>query len=79
MKYLFDKRATTRKFQPDDLVLQWNVRVEDKGKHKKFESLWLGPYIIHQNFGKDSYLLKNMDGEIFELPVHGQFLKPFFS
>lgn len=31
-KYLFDKRATTRKFQIGDMVLQWNAREQDKGK-----------------------------------------------
>ena len=63
MKCLFDKRATLRKFQSGDMVLQWNVRAEDKGEHKKFESLWLGPLVVYQIYGKDSYLLSNLEGE----------------
>ena len=46
MKYLYDKKAIDRKFEPDDMVLMWNARLEDKGKHGKFDPIWLGPYII---------------------------------
>lgn len=35
-----------RKFQSDDLILMWNARQEDKGKHEKFDPIWLGPYLV---------------------------------
>lgn len=57
----------------------WNARARDKGKHDKFEYLWIGPFVITGKNGVDSYLLKNMDGENIELPTHGQFVKRFFS
>jgi hypothetical protein len=78
-KYLFDKRTTERKFRVNDLVLQWNARKEEKGKHGKFESLWMGPFVIQEFHGQDSYFLEDPNGEIQELPVHGQFLKHYFS
>lgn len=61
------------------MFLQWNVKGQDKGKHKKFESLWIGPFIVCDLNGKDSYFLKNMNDEMQEFPVHGQFLKHYFS
>ena len=79
MKYLYDKKAIDRKFEPDDMVLMWNARLEDKGKHEKFDPIWLGPYIIDSNWGDDSYLLKELSEGILELPIHGQFLKRYFS
>lgn len=78
-KYLFDKRTSARRFQIDDMVLQWNTKDQDKGKHKKFESLWIGPLIVCDINGKDSYFLQRMNGEVHEFPMHGQFLKYYFS
>ena len=43
MKHLYDKREIERKFEIDDMVLIWNARMEDKGKHDKFDPIWLGP------------------------------------
>ena len=79
VKHLFDKRATERHFLPGDLVLCWNARGEDKGKHGKFDPLWLGPFVVHSNNGENSYYIKELIGTIQELPVHGQFLKLYFS
>ena len=39
MKYLYDKKVVNRKFEPDDMVLMWNARLEDKGKHEKFDPI----------------------------------------
>ena len=79
MKHLYDKRATERKFEINDIVLMWNARLEDKGKHGKFDPIWLGPYSIYDTNGEDSYFLRNLAGDILELLVHGQFLKRYFS
>jgi hypothetical protein len=29
-----------------DLVLKWDARREAKGKHGKFDNLWLGPFQV---------------------------------
>ena len=70
MKYLYDKKAIDRKFEPDDMVLMWNARLEDKGKHGKFDPIWLGPYLIDSNWRDYSYLLRELSGGILELPIH---------
>ena len=44
-------------FQQGDLVLKWDARHEDKGKHGKFEHLWKGPYEISENHGNNFYNL----------------------
>ena len=46
MKHLYEKRAIERKFKIGDMVLMWNARMEDKGKHGKFDPMWLGTYKI---------------------------------
>ena len=37
----------------------WNARLEDKGKHGKFDPIWLGPYLIKSSWGDDSYILRD--------------------
>ena len=60
-------------------MLLWDKRREKPGKHGKFDSLWMGPYIIHDVAGDNSFYLNDMDGEKQSLPVNGQILKLFFS
>ena len=67
MKYLYDKRTTKRKFKIGEMVLMWNSIMEDKGKHGKFDPIWLGPYLIEASWGQDYYLLKDLLGNILEL------------
>ena len=40
MKKIFDKKVKEEDFQVGDWALKWNVRVEEKGKHGKFDNLW---------------------------------------
>ncbi|KAH9319306.1 hypothetical protein KI387_021075, partial [Taxus chinensis] len=46
LKRLFDKKVTPMAFNIGDLVLLWDSRNENKGKHGKFDALWMGPYSI---------------------------------
>jgi hypothetical protein len=46
MKALFDKKSKYTEFLPGDLVLKWDARKEDVGKHDKFDHLWFGPFRI---------------------------------
>ena len=79
MKHLYDKQAIERKFEIGDMLLMWNARLEDKGKHGKIDPIWLGPYSIYDTNGEDSYVVRDLTRDILELPVHGQFLKRYFS
>ena len=57
MKNIFDKRNKPDDFRPGDLILKWDARYEDKGKHGKFNHLWKGPYKIEICQGKNTYML----------------------
>ena len=47
MKRWFDlRKSVSRDLEVGDLVLKWDKEHEDKGKHTKFQCLWLGPFII---------------------------------
>eukprot|EP01018_Ginkgo_biloba_P028760 Gb_40851 [translate_table: standard] len=39
MKALFDRKSKEGIFMPGDLVLRWDKRREDQGKHEKFDNL----------------------------------------
>ena len=52
---------------------------EKPRKDGKFDNLWMGPYIIHDIAGVNSFHLSDMDGEKQTLPVNGKLLKLFFS
>jgi hypothetical protein len=56
IKHWFDKKYVGEKdFQVGDLVLKWDKPHEDKGKHSKFQQLWLGPYMIKEKIGQGTY------------------------
>ena len=46
IKKIYDRKAKTEKFQLEEVVLKWDARNEDKGKHGKFKNLWKGPFKI---------------------------------
>ena len=80
IKKLFDRRTKTSNFNVGDKVLKWDSRREDKGKHGKFDNLWLGPYLIHSTAGNNAYFLQELNGaELFGGPVNGRMLKHYFS
>ena len=57
MKNIFDRKVKPDDFQQGHMVLKWDARHEDKGKHGKFDHLWKGPYLILENHGNNSYTL----------------------
>jgi hypothetical protein len=80
VKIWFDRNSVGNKyFQEGDLVLKWDKENEMKGKHTKFQKLWLGPYQIYEKIGPGTFKLKSLEGDLEELHVNGQFLKRYFS
>jgi hypothetical protein len=78
IKKIFDKITKEDDFDLGDLVLRWDSRNEDKGKHGKLDSLWKGPYIIHALRGNNAFLVNNRDGTNFPRgPVNGRMLKHY--
>ena len=80
IKRWFDKHiAGDKQFQIGDLVLKWDKASEAKGKHSKFQKLWLGPYEIAEKIGDATYRLQSLQGDLENLPVNASVLKRYFS
>jgi hypothetical protein len=60
-------------------VLLWNKTKEKSVMHKKFEVLWIGPFIIEKIMGFNSYMVQDMKGKILMFPINEQHSKGFFS
>jgi len=52
---------------------------EPKGRHSKFQNLWLGPYQVDKKTGVGTYQLQNIRGDLDSLLVNGQAVKVFLS
>ena len=78
IKAAFEHHAKARDIQVGDFVLNWDASQEDKGKHGKFDNLWLGPFIVTQVVGNNTYHLYNTEDEPQGNTVNGRFLKLFF-
>jgi hypothetical protein len=48
IKQAFDRKSRKEYFQLGDLVLKWDAPRQDKGKHGKFEALWIGPFKVSE-------------------------------
>ena len=60
-------------------MLRWDARNEDKGKHRKFENIWKGPYKSLAYRGQNDYFLKEMNGQEFSGgPVNGRLFKHYY-
>jgi hypothetical protein len=78
VKRWFDKHKSKEKnFEVGDLVLKWDKENEPKGKHSKFQILWLGPLQVAEKIEAGTYRLQNMRGEPDALPVNVQSLKQY--
>jgi hypothetical protein len=50
-----------------------------KGKHLKFQQLWLGPYVIKKKIVQGTFWLQNVQEEVDLLPVNGNILKHYIN
>jgi hypothetical protein len=80
VKKVFDRKAKPNDFQQGDLILKWDARHEDKGKHGKSEHMWKCPYQIAEDHGNNSYSLHEVNGDYFSAwSVNGRFLKNYLT
>ena len=77
MKNYFNKRAKTIEFKIDDNVLLWDSSHAKRGRHSKFQNLWLGPFKIAFILDTNSYLLKDMDEWLFSYSTNGSHSKHY--
>ena len=79
IKSSFDSNLMTRKkIQMGDLFLKWDKAHEEKGKHTKFQKMWLGPFQIVKFIGPSTFVLHDLAGKRDPLPINGQILKIYF-
>ena len=79
VKRTFDRSTRPGSFQVGEIVLHWDKRREKPRKHRKFDSLWLGPYIIDEVARTNYFYLNDLEGERLSLLVNGFLLKMFFT
>eukprot|EP00253_Pinus_taeda_P034210 PITA_34210 len=80
IKSSFDSVSSgSKQFQVGDLVLKWDKAHEDKGKHTKFQKMWLRPFQICEKIGHSTFILQDLSGLRDSLPVNGLILKKFFN
>eukprot|EP00253_Pinus_taeda_P022177 PITA_22177 len=80
IKSSFDSISSgSKQFQVGDLVLKWDKAHEDKGKHTKFQKMWLGPFQICEKIGHSTFMLQDLSGLRDSLPVNGLILKKLFN
>ena len=80
VKKCFDKRKSGNNiFEVGDLVLKWDHPHDEKGKHTKFQNIWIGPFQIAEKLGPSTYKLQDLQWWEENLPVNGLVLKPYFT
>ena len=57
------RKYGTRNFDVRYLVSKWDNPHAEKGKHTKFQHLWIGPYLIAEKLGPATYKLKALQGQ----------------
>ena len=76
-KAQYDRKVQPRTFHEGDLVLVYD-QAHDVLGHGKFDSLWLGPYIISKDLGKGAYFLEDFEGHSLPNPRHALYLKKYY-
>ena len=79
IKSRFDRNIKEKTFSVGDMVLRWDARKEQKGKHGKFDNLWFGPFLVSKVLENNTLILKSLEGEELSSPVNGRFLEHFYS
>jgi hypothetical protein len=60
VKKYFNKSVKNVKFKVNEKVLLWDSTHADRGRHSKFQKLWMGPFKIAFVPGTNSYILKDL-------------------
>lgn len=80
IKTQFDKNSIGKnEVSVGDLVLKCDKDDDYKGKHAKFQSLWIELFTIHETFGQHTYRLQSLNERIDSFPINGQDLKHYFK
>eukprot|EP00253_Pinus_taeda_P018309 PITA_18309 len=78
VKEKFDKNVKPRVFSEGDVVLIYDQE-SDKLGEGKFQSLWMGPYVVKHVLEKGAYELVHYDGIPLAQPRNGLYLKRYYA
>ena len=79
-KERFDKthRLRMKKIEKDDWVLVFDSTLEHQHSIvRKFAQRWFGPYVVERVNDNATYLLRELDGTMFKIPIAGKRIKVF--
>jgi hypothetical protein len=77
VKRYFNKSEKAFKVKVNEKVLLWDSSHVDRGRHSKFQKLWLGPFKIAFVLGANSYILKDLEERLFSYSTNGSHLKHY--
>ena len=78
IKNSIDKHTKEDDLKVGNLVLRRDSINEEKGKHGKFDHIWLGPFKIVAYHGNNAYMIQESNGYITGGgPMNGRFLKHY--
>jgi hypothetical protein len=61
------------------MVLLWDPTHADRGRHLKFQKLWLGPFKVSFVLGANSYILKDLQERLFSYNTNDSHLKHYLE
>ena len=62
IKERFDRKFKENTFSVEDMVLIWDARKEQNGKHGKFDNLWFGPFTVSKFLEKQYFCITDFGG-----------------
>ena len=66
-----------KKIKSENGMQVWDKKNEKKASHRKFESLWKGPFKVIESIGPSAVKLSYLNREILPYTYNGQDLKLF--
>ena len=79
VKKYFNKSVKDVKFKFNEKVLFWDSTHVDRGRHSKFQKLWLGAFKITFVLDANSYILKDLQERLFSYNTNGSHLKHYME
>jgi hypothetical protein len=77
IKKYFNKSAKSIRFKVNEKVFLWDSSHVDRGRHSKFQKLWLGPFKISFVLGTNYYIIKDLEERLFSYSTYGSHLKHY--
>jgi vancomycin permeability regulator SanA len=77
VKKYFNKSVKTVKFKVIEKVLLWDSTHANRGRHSKFQKLWLVPFNIALVLGTNLYILKYLQERLFSYSTNDSHLKHY--